>query len=220
LLQKHRGESLEMRFPMESWHDLSWWNGLHRWIWLKMFVCIKYWLQLRGVVEIAALWDRPLQGLFRQDIMLLKIYLVPILQSLEYPMNSGSWLILELSSYLFVLLSASHHLEKSLVNVIIRDRVINGILLKSFFHPLILGICVSEASNPALLLASLKGQSLVRNREWPLGWWVRRSLLCQLLTMLIMYPLIIVHNGSLNHLHLITGYWCVTSTMKFAIRFL
>jgi hypothetical protein len=97
--------------------------------------------------------------------MLLKIYLVPILQSLEHPMNSGSWLILELSSYLFVLLSASHHLEESLVNIIIRDRVINGILLKSFFHPLILGICVSEASNPALLLASLKGQGLVRNRE-------------------------------------------------------
>lgn len=97
--------------------------------------------------------------------MLLKIYLVPILQSLEHPMNSGSWLILELSSYLFVLLSASHHLEESLVNVIIRDRVINGILLKAFFHPLVLGICVSEASNPALLLASLKGQSLVRNRE-------------------------------------------------------
>ena len=38
--------------------------------------------------------------------------------------------------------------------------------------------------------------------------------------MLIMDPLIIVHNWSLNHLHLIAGYWCVTSTMKFAMRFL
>lgn len=97
--------------------------------------------------------------------MLLKIYLVPILQSLEDPMNSGSWLILELSSNLFVLLPASHHLEESLVNVIIRDRVINGVLLKAFFHSLVLGICVSEASDPALVLASLKGQSLVRHRE-------------------------------------------------------
>ncbi len=135
-------------------------------------------------------------------------------------MDSGSWLVLELSSYLFVLLSASHHFEESLVNVIIRDRVINGILLKALLYPLILCICVSEASNPALLLASLQGQSLMRHREWSLGRWVRRSLLCQLLTMLIMYPLIIVHDGPLNHLHSITGYWCVTSTMKFAILFL
>ena len=80
-------------------------------------------------------------------------------------MDSGSWLELELSSYLFVLLSASHHFEESLVNVIIRDRVIYGILLKALLHPLILGICVSEATNPALLLASLQGQSLERHRE-------------------------------------------------------
>lgn len=97
--------------------------------------------------------------------MLLKIYLVPILQRLENPVNSRPWLILELSSNLFVLLSASHHLEKGLVNVFIWDRVVNGVLLKALIHSLVLGICVSEASNPALVLASLQGQSLVGHRE-------------------------------------------------------
>jgi hypothetical protein len=97
--------------------------------------------------------------------VLLKIYLVPVLQRLEYSVNSGPWLILELSSYLFMFLSASHHFEEGLVNVIIWDRVINGVLLKTLIHSLVLRICVSEASDPALVLASLQGQSFVGHRE-------------------------------------------------------
>jgi hypothetical protein len=133
--------------------------------------------------------------------MLLKIYLITSLERFKDSVNTGSWLKSELPSYLFVLLPASHYLQKCLVDVVVWYRVIYGIFLESFLNSLILCVNVSESSDTTVLLPRLVGKSLIRN--WKRSFWgrLRWHLFNLKLSVLIVKPLIIMHNGSLDHLN-------------------